>query len=177
MSVVDTAKDLLGKVKYKFGATDINSSGGVADCSSFTQFVFKQNGVDLPRTAALQYEQGTKVDKKDLQPGDLIFFSGTSSHAKISHVGIYVGDNKFIHNSSSSGTITSELSGYYSEHYYGAKRISATTSSGSTSSTSGDNGFFEGLAKSIVKGVIVIVAIVLCFVFFSQAFDIKTKII
>lgn len=176
MSVVDTAKNLLGKVKYQFGATSINTNGGVADCSSFTQFVFKQNGIDIPRTAALQYQQGTAVDKSNLQPGDLIFFSGTSSHAKISHVGIYVGDNKFIHNSSKSGTITSDLSGYYAEHYYGAKRINGSASNAITD-TSSDHGFLTSIAMAITKGMLIIIAIVLCFVFFTQAFDIKTQII
>ena len=73
------ANDLVGKVKYSFGANSITSAGGTGDCSSFVQYVFGQNGVSLPRTAESQYNssKGTAVEKSDLRAGDVVFFKGT----------------------------------------------------------------------------------------------------
>lgn len=125
MSVISTANSLLGKVKYSFGANSIGSSGGIGDCSSFVQYVFKQNGLSLPRTAESQYnsDKGKKVDKNELQVGDVVFFKGTYKSG-ISHVGIYAGNEEFIHNSSAKGgTVKSSLnSDYYKNHYAGAVR-------------------------------------------------------
>lgn len=124
MSVLSLANSLVGKVKYSFGANSITDSGGVGDCSSFTQYVFEKNGVSLPRTAEGQYNssKGISVSKDNLLAGDVVFFKGTYK-AGISHVGIYVGNGKFIHNSSSGGTKISDLnSSYYVQHYAGAKR-------------------------------------------------------
>ena len=125
MSVISLANDLVGKVKYSFGANSISSAGGTGDCSSFVQYIFEQNGVNLPRTAESQYNssKGKSVDKDKLQAGDVVFFQGTYKSG-ISHVGIYVGNGKFVHNSSSKGgTTVSNLSDdYYTKHYAGAKR-------------------------------------------------------
>ena len=98
MSVISTANSLIGKVKYSFGSSSIGSSGGVGDCSSFVQYVFKQNGLNLPRTAESQYnsDKGKKVDRNNLQVGDVVFFKGTYKSG-ISHVGIYAGNGEFIH--------------------------------------------------------------------------------
>ena len=129
MSVVSMANNLVGKVKYSFGANSITSAGGTGDCSSFVQYVFGQNGVSLPRTAESQYNssKGKSVDKDKLQAGDVVFFQGTYKSG-ISHVGIYVGNGKFVHNSSSKGgTTISDLSdAYYTKHYAGAKRYDGT---------------------------------------------------
>ena len=125
MSVISLANDLVGKVKYSFGANSISSAGGTGDCSSFVQYVFEQNGVNLPRTAESQYNssKGKAVSKDQLQVGDVVFFQGTYKSG-ISHVGIYAGNGKFIHNSSSKGgTTISDLSdSYYTQHYAGARR-------------------------------------------------------
>ena len=125
MSVVSLANDLVGKVKYSFGANSLTSAGGTGDCSSFVQYVFSQNGVSLPRTAESQYNssKGKSVEKDKLKAGDVIFFQGTYKSG-ISHVGIYAGNGKFIHNSSSKGgTTISDLSdSYYTQHYAGARR-------------------------------------------------------
>ena len=79
MSVVTMANDLIGKVKYSFGANSFTSAGGTGDCSSFVQYVFSQNGVSLPRTAESQYNssKGKAVSKDQLQVGDVVFFQGT----------------------------------------------------------------------------------------------------
>jgi cell wall-associated NlpC family hydrolase len=121
--LVALAKTYLG-VRYKYGG----ASPSGFDCSGFTYYVFKNSaGVTLPRTATGQYNSGyTKVSKANLQVGDLVFFSRTSGGSTIGHVGIYIGDGKFIHSSSptSGGVIISALSeSYYSARYYGAVRV------------------------------------------------------
>lgn len=93
------------------------------DCSGFVQYVFRQYGYNLPRTAADQAAAGKKVSKKDLKPGDLVYFASGGS---IDHIGIYVGNGKFIHSSSprSGGVIYTSLSeSYYAARYAGATRI------------------------------------------------------
>lgn len=137
MSVISTANSLLGKVKYSFGSNSISSSGGTGDCSSFVQYVFKQNGLNLPRTAESQYnsDKGKKVDKNNLQVGDVVFFKGTYKSG-ISHVGIYAGNGEFIHNSSAKGkTVKSSLnSEYYKNHYAGAVRYTGVNGGGNNKS-------------------------------------------
>lgn len=117
-AVIATAKKYIGVPYLWAGSTP---SG--FDCSGFVQYVFKAHGISLNRTAATQYRHGTYVSKSNLQPGDLVFFQNTYK-AGISHVGIYIGDGKFIHASSSKGVTISNLSSsYYVSHYYGARRI------------------------------------------------------
>lgn len=120
---VDYAKKFLG-VPYKWGA----SSGKAFDCSGFTTYIMKKFNVNLERTASSQFNSGTKVDKEDLQPGDLVFF--TTYKAGPSHVGMYIGDNKFIHASSGVHrvTITDLDTNYYRKRYLGARRYNLTDS-------------------------------------------------
>ena len=94
------------------------------DCSGLVLYCFKQYGYDLERRASLQYKNnGTTVSKSNLQLGDLVFFS--SNHTSVTHVGIYIGDDQFIHASTSNtGVIISNLtSSYYTQNWWGAKRI------------------------------------------------------
>ncbi|MEG0876592.1 MAG: SH3 domain-containing C40 family peptidase [Oscillospiraceae bacterium] len=116
--IVDTAMKYMG-VPYVWGGT---SASGF-DCSGFVYYVYKECGYTINRTAASIYSNGVSVDKANLQVGDAICFS--SSRNSIGHVGIYVGDGKFIHSSSGSGSvIISELSmDYYENHYVGSRRI------------------------------------------------------
>ncbi len=117
-AIIATAKKYIG-VPYLWAGT--TPSG--FDCSGFVQYVFRAHGISLNRTAATQYRHGTYVSKSALRVGDLVFFQNTYK-AGISHVGIYIGDGKFIHCSSSKGvTISSLSSSYYVSHYYGARRI------------------------------------------------------
>lgn len=115
---IQIAKSHLGG-KYVWGATGPNAF----DCSGFTQYIYKKAyGKNIPRVSYEQAKYGKKVEKKDLQPGDLLFFD-TMNKGRVSHVGIYIGNNKFIHAASSkSGIIESELSGYYNKKYMGARR-------------------------------------------------------
>lgn len=119
MRIVKTAVQYLG-TPYKYGG----SGPGGFDCSGFSQYVFKQHGYNLPRTAAAQYGIGTAVAKGSLEPGDLVFFKCYNS--SIDHVGIYTGGGQFIHSSSpsSGGVIYSSLTeGFYARTYVGAKRV------------------------------------------------------
>jgi hypothetical protein len=115
--VTDIALDYIG-VPYVWGGT--TPSG--FDCSGFTSYSYKQAGVSIPRTASEQYTKGQAVSKSNLVEGDLVFFSTYKAGA--SHVGIYLGDNKFVHAASSGVRISSLTESYYSRTYIGSKRIS-----------------------------------------------------
>lgn len=91
--VVNIANQYIG-VPYEWGGM---SPEGF-DCSGFVQYVYNQYGISLPRTTAQQPNVGTAVDKSELQPGDLVFFRGSKPHSNgIGHVGIYIGNDQFIH--------------------------------------------------------------------------------
>lgn len=116
-ALVSTAKKYMG-VPYVWGG----STTAGFDCSGFTQYVMKQNGITIPRTAAEQYATGTSVAKSNLQVGDLVFF--TTYKPGASHVGFYLGNNEFIHASSAAEQVSVSSLGdaYYTEHYIGARR-------------------------------------------------------
>lgn len=115
--VVSVAKESLGK-PYAWGGTGPNSF----DCSGFSKYVFSKLSITIPRTTIDQFNFGETVQKSQLKKGDMVFFQNTY-RAGLSHSGIYVGDNKFIHASSSRGIMISSLSGtYWASKWYGAKR-------------------------------------------------------
>ncbi len=115
--IVSTAKGLMG-VAYVFGGT---SPTGF-DCSGLLQYVFKMNGLAIPRLADEQYQLGRKAQKHQLSAGDLVFF--TTYTSGVSHCGIYVGDGKFLHASSSRGvTINSLDDEYWRARFVGAKKL------------------------------------------------------
>ncbi|MCX7758058.1 MAG: C40 family peptidase [bacterium] len=118
-SVVNLALQQVGK-PYIFGAEGPNAF----DCSGLVQWAFKRCGRNLPRTADQQFRIGTPVPRNQLQAGDLVFFANTYKPG-ISHVGIYIGNGKFVHAANSKkGVIVSNLSeAYYAQHYAGAKRV------------------------------------------------------
>jgi cell wall-associated NlpC family hydrolase len=100
------------------------SSPSGFDCSGFVQYVFAQNGRALPREVRDQFKLGTAIDRNEVKPGDLVFFQTVSPGA--SHVGIVVGDEKFVHAPSSRGVVRVEsyTAGYWAMRWVGAKRIS-----------------------------------------------------
>lgn len=116
--VVNYAKTLLGK-SYVYGGVGPNSF----DCSGFTQYVYSKFGVNLSHSASAQANIGTTVSKVNLQLGDMVFFSQGGS--SIGHVGIFVGNNSFIHaaNPQKGVVITSLSDGYYTTNYKTAKRV------------------------------------------------------
>jgi cell wall-associated NlpC family hydrolase len=105
-------------VPYVFGGT---SSRGF-DCSGYVQHVFAMLGKHIPRTADAQYDAGKRVTGATIAPGDLVFFQTYAAGA--SHVGIYLGNDRFVHASSSHGVTVSSLhESYWSARYLGAKRL------------------------------------------------------
>jgi hypothetical protein len=117
--IVDVIMNWLG-ARYHFGG---HARTGI-DCSAFTRTVYGTvASIELPRTAASQISVGSVVRRNDLQFGDLVFFH-TRKHARVSHVGIYIGDNLFAHASSRFGVTVSSLeSTYYSKRLLGARRL------------------------------------------------------
>ncbi|MFT7824455.1 MAG: LysM peptidoglycan-binding domain-containing protein [Sulfurimonas sp.] len=121
--IIEVAKTKLGN-KYVWGAV---GTKGTFDCSGFTKYCYKKNGIEIPRTSIMQSKYGKFVKRSELKKGDLIFFD-TSKRRKgyVNHVGIYMGDNKFIHASSAGKKviITSLKKPFYSQRYMGARRPS-----------------------------------------------------
>lgn len=141
MGIVDTARNYINNVIYVFGADDIKHGKG--DCSSFVKQVYADNGISIGRDTESQWSGiGTRIEKSELQSGDLVFFKNTydSGHVDgVSHVGIYTGNGTFIHNSSSRGTvIESNLNDdYWTNHYLGAKRITGNETGTNTGTSTG----------------------------------------
>ncbi len=108
-------------VRYRFGGNDEDSG---LDCSGFVRLVFKDSiGTSLPRTAREMSSLGQKVDSSELQPGDLVFFN--TMRRTFSHVGIYLGDNHFLHAPRTGAEVRVENmdSRYWMQRYNGARRI------------------------------------------------------
>jgi len=122
--IIKLAKKKLGR-KYVWGATGKKNT---FDCSGLTKFVCNASGIKIPRRAIQQSKYGKRISRSNLQPGDLIFFD-TSKQKKgfVNHVGIYLGDDKFIHASSAKKKVViSPLhKNFYSKRYVGARRVSS----------------------------------------------------
>jgi len=123
-NITRLAKKKLGR-RYVWGAVGQKNT---FDCSGLTSYVCKKNGISIPRTSINQSKYGKYVSRKDLQPGDLIFFD-TSKRRKgyVNHVGIYLGNDKFIHASSAKKKVVISKLGksFYSKRYKGARRVTS----------------------------------------------------
>jgi len=117
--ITKIALSQMGKT-YVWGAT----GPFTFDCSGFTQFVYEQNGIKLPRVSKDQAQKGAFIDKNHLKRGDLIFFSSSRSD-EVHHVGIYLGNNRFVHASSAKKrvTVSSLNKKYYREHFKWGRRF------------------------------------------------------
>jgi cell wall-associated NlpC family hydrolase len=115
-----TALSLRGS-PYRNGGLD--PAGGF-DCSGFVKYVYEQHGVNMPREVREQFRVGKNIDRDQLEPGDLVFFSTVAPGA--SHVGIMIGGDQFIHAPSERGVVRVEslTQQYWSTRYIGAKRVS-----------------------------------------------------
>jgi peptidoglycan DL-endopeptidase CwlO len=120
-AIVSTAMMLRG-IRYRNGGSDPSGF----DCSGFVQWVFAQNGIRLPREVRDQYDAGSKIDLRDVMPGDLLFFETVSRGA--SHVGVAIGGDQFVHAPSSNGVVRVErfTGAYWSKRFVGARRIDAS---------------------------------------------------
>lgn len=116
-AVIEYAAQFLG-TPYVYGG----STPSGFDCSGFTSYVFANTVGSIPRVAQAQFDATTRVSMSELKPGDLVFFG--SSASSISHVGIYVGDGKFIHSPHTGDVVKYDsLSGYYSNRFQGGGRV------------------------------------------------------
>ncbi|HEZ4935525.1 TPA: C40 family peptidase [Neisseria meningitidis] len=119
--LIGSAMGLLG-IAYRYGGTSVSTG---FDCSGFMQHIFKRAmGINLPRTSAEQARMGTPVARSELQPGDMVFFR-TLGGSRISHVGLYIGNNRFIHapRTGKNIEITSLSHKYWSGKYAFARRV------------------------------------------------------
>jgi cell wall-associated NlpC family hydrolase len=119
-STLDKALGLLG-IRYRWGGSAPDTG---FDCSGFVRHVFQQGiGLDLPRSAREQSKTGEPVGKDELQPGDLVFFN--TMRRAFSHVGIYLGDNLFVHAPRRGGRVRVEdmSARYWTKRFNGARRL------------------------------------------------------
>lgn len=115
-AIVSTAERFIG-TPYVFGGT---TPAGF-DCSGYVQYVFKENGLNIPRLADEQYELGKAAKTNQLTAGDLVFF--TTYMEGVSHCGIYVGERKFLHASSHGVRVDSLDNVYWNPRFVGARKI------------------------------------------------------
>jgi hypothetical protein len=128
-AVVATALGFQG-IPYRNGGSDPSGF----DCSGFVQYVFARVGTLLPREVRDQYQVGREIDFKDVQAGDLLFFETVSRGA--SHVGMALGDGRFVHAPSSRGVVRVEpyTASYWARRFVGARRVTQVSASASVGS-------------------------------------------
>jgi cell wall-associated NlpC family hydrolase len=116
--LIKTAESFVG-VPYLWGGSSPNTG---FDCSGLSMTIYQLNGLDLPRSSKEQYETGSPVERNDLLKGDLVFFT-TPGKDKVAHVGIYVGDGRFIHAPGRGKNIRVDYlsRSYYKKRYLGAR--------------------------------------------------------
>ena len=117
--LIMNAMSLIG-LSYRFGG---NSPTQGLDCSGFMQYIFKRSmGITLPRTSAEMATVGQQVDRANLKPGDMVFFG---SGGRVSHVGMYIGNDRFIHapRTGRDIEITSKNGNYWKSRYITARRV------------------------------------------------------
>ena len=120
----------MAETPYRYGG---NTPEEGFDCSGFVRYVFQRSiGLLLPRTSQEMGREGTPVNKDQLRPGDLVFFN--TLRRPFSHVGIYIGDNRFVHSPKTGKTvaITDMTGDYWRNRYNGARRVSADRHSAPT---------------------------------------------
>lgn len=114
LRVVHYAKRFIG-VRYSWGGTSPRSG---FDCSGFVRYVYAHFGVSLPHSTYAQFDDGSRVARGHLRPGDLVFFDG------VGHVGLYVGNGRFIHAPHTGTRVQIQtLAGWYSQRFVGARRL------------------------------------------------------
>ncbi|MCZ0702014.1 peptidoglycan hydrolase CwlO-like protein [Natronobacillus azotifigens] len=123
-NVISAGYKYIGRSSYRFGAgrnaSDI--ANGYFDCSSFVQWAFSTEGISIPTSTSGQSQIGSRVSTSQMQPGDLVFFDTVRGRSN-SHVGIYIGNNKFIGAQTSTGVAVADMSsGYWADAFKGHVR-------------------------------------------------------
>ena len=124
-TVIEAGMKWVGKSPYVWGGgrTEADVIAGRFDCSSFVHYCYASAGIQLGDRASVVtfslVNMGQKVDASEMRRGDLIFFD---TYTVDGHIGIYFGDNKFLHDGTSTGVTVSELSGYYKDKFNGKVR-------------------------------------------------------
>lgn len=119
--IIQTGEKYLG-TPYQLGAT--SGQTRTFDCSSFTQYVYKQHGISLPRSSRQQAQVGTTIPRSQIKKGDLLFFKTSSSKGQIGHVAIYAGNNRVLHTWGPGGVRYDSLSTkWLDQGYITAKRV------------------------------------------------------
>ena len=123
--LVKQARTWIG-TPYRYGA---NTKKKGTDCSGLTMSLFKDvANLSLPRNSAAQCDYCFNVSRNSMQPGDLVFFTSSTRGGKVTHVGLYIGNGKMIHASTSRGVIESALDEkYYASHYHSSGRVYGIT--------------------------------------------------
>jgi putative cell wall-binding protein len=120
--LMDISRDFLG-IEYEWGGTTPEGF----DCSGYLQYIYREVGVYLPRVARNQAKAGIPVSRDDLQPGDILYFerTGHRDNVKITHSGMYISNDEFIHAARSEGVTITNLpeSDYWNSRYLGATRV------------------------------------------------------
>lgn len=119
-SVINQALDMIG-IDYRYGSAKPETG---LDCSGLVKYVFEQSlNVALPHNALAMSKLGDKIGRAELKPGDLVFFNTLSR--SFSHVGIYIGDNKFVHapRTGKKVQVVDLSDSYWTKHYQGARRL------------------------------------------------------
>jgi hypothetical protein len=117
--LVATAKRFIG-IPYRWGGEDRKNG---FDCSGLTMVCYRLNGLNLPRNSRAQHAAGKKIAKKDLRPGDLVFFA-TKGGSRVTHVGLYIGRSQFIHAPRTGKDVCIERldKAFFSKTYVGGRR-------------------------------------------------------
>lgn len=102
-------KPYVGRVSYKWGGTSISSG---IDCSAFTRHVLRKLGTELPRTVKEQARVGRRVGLSSLRPGDLVFFDASKNIKGLDHVGVYLGNGRFVHSHKGGGVKIHDLNSW-----------------------------------------------------------------
>jgi len=119
------------QIALKYKGSPYKSGGSTPkgfDCSGFTSFVYNKAGIRIPRTSGSQYDTGQDVDFDEMQNGDLVFFTRWGSVGKFfspNHVGIFIGNDRFIHAPSSGGKVRIDKldDDYWDSHYKGSRNV------------------------------------------------------
>ena len=178
-NIIESAESFIGKLKYVFGSDNI--AGGSGDCSSFTEYIFNIYGYNIGGNTATQYVNTTQIQESKRQIGDLIFFKDTynSGHIDgVSHVGIYAGNNEFIHLDNSGCRRTSLDDPYYKKHYLSTNRVRGLDVEIEDTPTAEAEDTGAGLKwwGDIVRIVVIILLIILAVVFVGTAIGLKLDV-